>query len=234
MQQYFAKNESLELKDADYHHIKNVMRMKKGELVRVAYDENVYLCEISDMEKSVRLSVLEKLPAVNGLSNVTVCFALIKEQRLDYLLQKSTEAGATSFIPLVTKRTVVKVDEKKASNKLQRWQKICKEAAEQAYRTSVPVVQAISDLKKIITTDYDVKLLCSLNENTQNIKKVIPKINKYDKILIVVGPEGGFEKDEEKFLTENGFISVSLGENVLRAETAPVVALSMINYEFMR
>lgn len=234
MQQYFAKNESLELKDADYHHIKNVMRMKKGELVRVAYDENVYLCEISDMEKSVRLSVLEKLPAVNGLSNVTVCFALIKEQHLDYLLQKSTEAGATSFIPLVTKRTVVKVDEKKVSNKLQRWQKICKEAAEQAYRTSVPVVQAISDLKKIITTDYDVKLLCSLNENTQNIKKVIPKINKYDKILIVVGPEGGFEKDEEKFLTENGFISVSLGENVLRAETAPVVALSMINYEFMR
>ncbi|MBQ9012731.1 MAG: RNA methyltransferase, partial [Bacilli bacterium] len=70
--------------------------------------------------------------------------------------------------------------------------------------------------------------------NTKNIKKVIQNSKKCDKILLVVGPEGGFTQDEEEFLTNNGFISVSLGKNVLRAETAPVCAISMINYEFMR
>lgn len=82
--------------------------------------------------------------------------------------------------------------------------------------------------------DYDLKLLCSLNKNTKNIKKVLQKNNKCVKILLVVGPEGGFDQNEEEYLIRNGFISISLGNNVLRAETAPVVALSMINYEFMR
>ena len=89
-------------------------------------------------------------------------------------------------------------------------------------------------MKNLVNLDYDLKLVCSLNKNTKNIKKILEKNNKCVKILLVVGPEGGFDPLEEEYLLENGFISVSLGENVLRAETAPVVALSMINYEFMR
>ena len=82
--------------------------------------------------------------------------------------------------------------------------------------------------------NYDLKLLCSLNKNTENIKKVLEKNNKCVKILLVVGPEGGFEPSEEEFLVKNGFLSVSLGENVLRAETAVVAGISMIKYEYMR
>ena len=78
------------------------------------------------------------------------------------------------------------------------------------------------------------KLLCSLNKNTKKIKKILQKNNKCDKILLVVGPEGGFDPLEEDFLIENGFISVTLGNTVLRAETAAVVALSIINYELGR
>ena len=76
--------------------------------------------------------------------------------------------------------------------------------------------------------------MCSLNKNTKNIKKVLQKNDKCVKILLVVGPEGGFDPMEEEYLLENGFTSVSLGNTVLRAETAPVTALSMIKYEFMR
>ena len=85
-----------------------------------------------------------------------------------------------------------------------------------------------------INLDFDLKLICSLNENTENIKKVLQKNNKYDKILLVVGPEGGFDLKEENLLIQNGFKSISLGDTVLRAETAPIVASSMINYELMR
>lgn len=234
MQQYFAKNKNLELEKSDYHHIKNVMRMKKGEIIKVAYDNEVYLCKLSDVSNNVSFNIIEKTTAKNKEIQITVAFSLIKEQKLDYLLQKTTETGVDTLIPLETIRSVVKVDPKKVNSKLERWNKICKEASEQSFRESVPTILEPKKLKDLIEMDYDVKLVCSLNENTQNIKKVLQKINKCVKMIIVVGPEGGFDPKEEEMLINNGFISVSLGENVLRAETAPVVAISMINYEFMR
>ena len=89
-------------------------------------------------------------------------------------------------------------------------------------------------LDELINYDADLKILFTLNEKTKNIKKILEKNNKCDKILIVIGPEGGFIKKEEELLIDNGFFSCKMGDNVLRSETAPVVAISMINYEFMR
>ncbi len=234
MQQYFAKNKNLELEDSDYNHIKKVMRMKKGDMIKVAYDKIIYTCKLTSVLNKVTFDVIEKEKKDDKEVNVTIAFALIKEQRLNYLLQKTTELGANCLIPIVTKRSVVKIDKNKEDIKLQRWQKICKEASEQSFRNKIPKLNVILNLKDLLSLDYDLKLLCSLNKNTKNIKKVLQKNNKCVKILLVVGPEGGFDPKEEELLVKNGFISVSLGENVLRAETAPVVALSMINYEFMR
>ena len=234
MQQYFAKNKDLELKESDYHHIKNVMRMKKGDEVKIVYDKITYNCVISDLNTKVSFNIISKETKEDDKVLITVSFSLIKEQKLDFLLQKSTELGAYKFIPVNTKRSVVKIDSKKESKKIERWNEICKEASEQSFRNYVPNVTSIKNLKDLIGEEYDLKLLCSLNKNTKNIKKVLQNNNKCDRILLVVGPEGGFTKDEEEFLTNSGFISVSLGKNVLRAETAPVSAISMINYEFMR
>ena len=234
MQQYFAKNKNLELEDSDYNHIKKVMRMKKGDMIKVVYDKIIYTCKLTSVLNKVTFDVIEKEKKDDKEVNVTIAFALIKEQRLNYLLQKTTELGANCLIPIVTKRSVVKIDKNKEDIKLQRWQKICKEASEQSFRNKIPKLNVILNLKDLLSLDYDLKLLCSLNKNTKNIKKVLQKNNKCVKILLVVGPEGGFDPKEEELLVKNGFISVSLGENVLRAETAPVVALSMINYEFMR
>ena len=231
MQQYFAKNKNLELEDSDYHHI---MRMKTGDVIKVVYDGVIYDCKLTNIEDKSKFEIITKKKEENVGFKVDVAFSLIKEQKLNYLLQKATELGVNKLIPLNTRRSVVKIDSKKENSKVLRWNKICKEASEQAFRSFVPEVSSVLSLKDLINGDYDLKLLCSLNKNTKNIKKVLQKNDKCVKILLVVGPEGGFDPMEEEYLLENGFTSVSLGNTVLRAETAPVTALSMIKYEFMR
>lgn len=234
MQQYFAKDEKLTLHSSDYHHIKNVMRMKKGDLIKIAFDKKVYLCKIKSLDEFSFDVISEETYNQNEI-DITVAFSLIKEQKLDYLLQKATEVGVSGFIPIETIRSVVKIDKSKKENKIIRWQKICKEASEQSFRNEVPIINDILKIDDLIKMeDFDLKLLCSLNENSKNIKKVLQKNNKCDRILLVVGPEGGFDPKEEEVLMKNNFISVSLGNTVLRAETAPVVAAGMIKYEFMR
>ena len=231
MQQYFSKNKNLELDDGDYYHIKNVMRMKIGDNIKIVYDNVTYLCEITSLIPSVCYKIISENKSTSDNLTVDVAFSLIKEQRLDYLLQKCTELGVSNLLPVITERSVVKIDGKKMQGKIDRWSKILKEASEQSFRSNVPGICEVKNLKDIGELNYDLKLLCSLNENTINIKKALQKNNKCDKILLVVGPEGGFTKSEEEYLINKGFISVSLGSTVLRAETAPVVALSMINYE---
>lgn len=233
MQQYFAKNKGLELEESDYHHIKNVMRMKTGDLIKIVYDNTFYICKLN-VNKDVDFEIIsEEKKNINKVKIISA-FSLIKEQKLDYLLQKGTEVGIDYFIPINTKRSIVKIDSKKDSKKKDRWTRILKEASEQSFRSNIPVIENVLELNDLIKIEADLKLICSLNEKTENIKKVLEKNNKCDTILIVTGPEGGFELSEEKKLMENGFIPVSLGNNVLRAETAPIVCASMINYEFMR
>lgn len=234
MQQYFAKNKNLELLDDDIYHIRRVMRMKKGDLIKVVYDNEIYTCKLLDLKDNVIFDVISSEAKVDKGYSITVAFSLIKEQRLDYLLQKCTEIGVDSFIPLNTKNSVVKIDVNKIASKMSRWGKILKEASEQSNRHDIPKINEISDLKKLVKEDFDLKLLCSLNKNTKSIKKVLQNNPNCARILLVTGPEGGFDLEEEKFLIENGFISITLGDNVLRAETAPLAATSMINYELMR
>ena len=234
MQQYFAKNKNLDLEDGDYHHIKNVMKMKRGDLIKVVYDNVIYTCKLNNVSNKSTFDIINKEEKTDKKLSVSVAFSLIKEQKLNYLLQKTSELGVNKLIPIETKRCVVNIDCGKEKAKIDRWKKICKEASEQSFRADIPEISGILTLKNLVNLDYDLKLVCSLNKNTKNIKKILEKNNKCVKILLVVGPEGGFDPLEEEYLLENGFKSVSLGENVLRAETAPVVALSVINYEFMR
>ena len=234
MQQYFAKNKNLDLEDSDYHHIKHVMKMKCGDLIKIVFDDTIYMCKLNNIN-DISFEVIDKtIQDKKKQKQIDVAFSLIKEQKLNYLLQKTTELGVNRIIPIETKRSVVKIENKKRSSKIERWKKILKEASEQSFRSEIPKINDISNLKDLVNMNYDLKLLCSLNKNTKNIKKVLPKFDNCVKILLVVGPEGGFDLSEEEYLLSNGFVSISLGDTVLRAETAPVVALSMMNYEFMR
>ena len=233
MQQYFAINKNLELLESDYHHIKNVMRMKVNDKIKVVYDNVTYLCELSNID-DIKFNIIKEEKNISNKVKISIAFGLIKEQKLDYLFQKGREVGISEFIPVNMIRSVVKIDSNKENKKIDRWNKILKEASEQSFRSDIPNLTNIKSMKDLINLDFDLKLICSLNENTENIKKVLQKNNKYDKILLVVGPEGGFDLKEENLLIQNGFKSISLGDTVLRAETAPIVASSMINYELMR
>ena len=122
----------------------------------------------------------------------------------------------------------MKIDASKEEKKKTRWQTICKEASEQSHRVTIPEITNIMTMKQLLTQKNQLNLICSLNENTKPLSHYLT--NEIKNILFIVGPEGGFSRNEETFLIENGFRPTSLGKRVLRVETAAIYVASIINY----
>jgi 16S rRNA (uracil1498-N3)-methyltransferase len=213
-----------------------VMRMKENDKIEVIYDEVVYLCEITTLSvNSVKLKVLNKKITEDESSvKVTIAISLVKEQKWDFILQKTTELGVSQIIPLSLSRTLIKLDNNKYNKKCERWNKICKEAAEQSHRVTIPNISKQMNINDLVKLDYDLKIVCSTTDVNKNLKQVLSKHKRYDRILVVIGPEGGISPAEEELLATNGFIKTSLGKCILRVETAPLFVMSAINYELMR
>ena len=235
MQRYFVDNKNFELNKNDIHHIRTVMRMNIGDLIEVVYDEKLHICEITGITKdNVLVKIIEEKEDNNELSkHITIAFSITKEDKIDLILQKCTELGIKEFIPVEMSRCNVKIDSSKIEKKLDRWNLICKEASEQSKRNIIPKVNKIHKLKDLINLDYDLKIVCSVNQSVINIKKVLQNSKDCDRIIFVIGPEGGISSEEEKFLDDNNFIRTSLGKRVLRTETAPIMVASILNYEYM-
>ena len=151
---------------------------------------------------------------------------------MDLVLQKATELGVTKIIPVTMERSIVKLADSKEVKKIDRWSKICKEASEQSKRNSIPVISNIMTLKELVKEE-GIKIVCSTIEKENNLKKFLTEHKNYDKIIIVVGPEGGISSKEEEYLVSEGFTRVSLGKRIMRVETVPIFILSALNYEFM-
>lgn len=237
MQRYFVKDFDKEysntftLSEDDSYHIIKVMRYKINDLIEVVSKDNMYICKITELGKNVKCEVNEKvLSKVTNILNVTIAQSLVKEQKMDYILQKSTELGVNKIIPIKAIRSIVKIEND--NKKVDRWQKIVKEASEQSKRLDIPTIEKPININELAALQYDYKILCSVNETSINIKKALQNVKYSDTILIVIGPEGGFDKKEEQVLIDSGFISTSLGTRVLRTETAPLFVLSVINYIF--
>ena len=235
MQRYFAKDKKdnmFLLDKTDLHHIKNVMRMKDNEEIEVVYDEKLYRCRVNINEDVIINMIEEKdVRASSNAPKISIIVPVLKENKRDYTLQKSTELGVSEIIPIITERTLVKVNEKE-DKKLDRWKRICKEASEQSMRVTIPSITGVKRIKDLNNLD-GAKIVCSTYGNVISLKKFLQTSTKYDKIYIVVGPEGGLSKNEEEILNKMGFISISLGSNILRVETVPLSITSMINYEYM-
>ena len=178
-------------------------------------------------------SILKKEDtSLENKPHITLVIPLLKEQKMDLILQKSTELGVDEIIPVIMKHSIVKLDDGKQEKKIERWQKICKEASEQSKRLDIPVVGKICKLDDLKSLD-GVKLTCSTIEKSQNLKNCLKNIKNYDRIILVIGPEGGLAKEEEQYLKEIGFVSVSLGSRIMRVETVPLFLLSVLSYETM-
>ena len=231
MQRYFVKeknNDNFILEKTDVHHIKKVMRCKTNDKIEVVYDKKVYLCNIDNIE-TLELSVIESYEEDrNANIELTVAVSLVGEQKFDLIIQKLTELGVNKIIPVKTERSIVKIDASKEEKKKIRWQTICKEASEQSHRVTIPEITNVMTMKQLLTQKHQLNLICSLNENTKHLSHYLT--NEIKDILFIVGPEGGFSKNEETFLIENGFKPTSLGKRVLRVETAAIYVASIINY----
>lgn len=205
--------------------------MKDNDKIEVIYDNDLYICNV----------IINELPWVDIISKeegkiedkeIILAIPLLKEQKMDLVLQKATELGVTKIIPVIMERSIVKIDDSKEVKKIDRWSKICKEASEQSKRNSIPVISNIMTLKELVKEE-GIKIVCSTIEKENNLKKFLTEHKNYDKIIIVVGPEGGISSKEEEYLVSEGFTRVSLGKRIMRVETVPIFILSALNYEFM-
>lgn len=236
MQRYFS-NKKIEntfiLNSDDLFHIKTVMRMNDGDKIEVVYEKQVYICSLENVNSNVKISIIEKQGDFNtNFKEIVLAIPLIKEQKMDLILQKSTELGVNKIIPFIAERSVVKFKEEKMTNKIERWQRICKEASEQSKRIDIPTVTNVKLLKDLVSFDGE-KVVCSTKKDVNSIKMFLQNNMECDKLLLVVGPEGGLSINEEQFLVENGFLPVTLGNRIMRVETVPLFLLSVLNYEMM-
>lgn len=235
MQRYFALDKYLNISDKDKHHIINVMRMNVNDQIQIVYDKKVFLCEIDNIsKKDISYKKIKEIKEDNELPiKVTIAVPLVNEKKLDFIFQKCTELGIYDFIVYKSERCKIKINDKE-NKKIERWNLICKEAAEQSFRNVVPNVYGIKDIKKLINLDYDLRLVASTKKVKKTIKNIMQNSTNYDKIIIVVGPEGGFTDFEENYLLDNGYTGVTFGNTILRCETSPMFIMSAIKYEFMR
>lgn len=237
MQRYFAKDKidnNIILEISDMHHIKNVMRMNSNDKIECIYNKKLYICRVGDININ-SFEIIEELDDNNELPiEITIAVSLVKEQKMDLILQKLTELGVSRIIPLKTERSIVKIDDKRFKKKKDRWISICKEASEQSKRNIIPEITDIKTIKELNDYEYDLKLFGSVSNKDNLVNKYLQKNNKYAKIIFVIGSEGGLSPKEEELLTSMNYIPTSLGNRVLRVETATFYIASILNYSSMR
>jgi 16S rRNA (uracil1498-N3)-methyltransferase len=225
----------------DRHHIINVMRMQIGDrIICVDSIGKIAECKIAEVtEQQVVASIIlwkEETPELP--IQITIASGLPKGDKLEWIIQKGTELGAHKFLPFAAARSVVKWDEKKAAKKVERWQKIAKEAAEQSHRALIPEISNPVNLKALLqeSNQYDYKLVAFEDESrsgeTSVFSSTLQKIKEGESLLMIFGPEGGLAQEEIKLLKENGFLLCGLGPRILRTETAPLYALAAVSYQF--
>ncbi len=231
MQQYFGiskdKN-TIKLNSNDLNHIKNVMRMHENDSVIVVYDNKSYICKLN--KDLLSADIQEVFKDKEELKDIKVYVPLLNEDKMSFILQHGTELGITEFVVALYSHCKYKLNKKDFEKKLTRWNKIIKEATEQSYRIEKPLLNNIIEVKDI-EADKSVNIMCSLDKlNVKSISSVLTLDNCNDTISLVFGPEGGLSKDEENLLTDKGFIKTSLGKDVLRTETVPLMVASIVKY----
>jgi 16S rRNA (uracil1498-N3)-methyltransferase len=250
----------------DAHHMKNVMRMDVGDEILVLDGTGLFRCRLEQLDKQTAVAeMLEELPIETELPihvtiayalpkgdkqssrelevpsqsaiHVTIAYALPKGDKVELVAQKATELGISRLLVFESARSVSKWDAKKIPKKLERLQKISKEAAEQSYRAHLPTIEYVTyDEVLQRAADYTACLIAyeeSAKEGeTAAFASTLSRLQSGDSLLVVIGPEGGLTETEVSRLTAGGFVPASLGRRILRTETAPLYVLSAVSYHF--
>lgn len=239
------KDNKIYIINEDVNHVKNVLRMKKEDNIRICNEDSGknYDTKITEIEKDkIICEIINQVDdIIKSNVKITIYQGLPKSDKMEQIIQKNTEIGVVKFVPVIMKRTIIKLEEKDKKKKQERWQKIAEIAAKQSMRDIIPKVDNITNIDNIKNDikDYDLTLVAYENEKNIKLKDVLielkrqkenTKIEEY-KIAIIIGPEGGISEGEIKKLEENGSKIISLGNRILRTETAGIVMSSQIIYE---
>ena len=242
MYQFFVDPENIDverknviIEGSDVNHIKNVLRMKIGEEIAVSngIDGKEYRCGISEFTDDTVKCELRfiKEDGAELPSKIYLFQGLPKGDKMELVIQKAIELGVYEIIPVVMDRCVVKLDEKRAKKKIERYREIARAAAKQSKRATIPCITDVMTFKEACT--YANCLNCKiipyeLAEDMENTRSVINKIAPGDSVGVFIGPEGGITPEEIKMAEEIGAKSVTLGKRILRTETAGLTVLSWL------
>ena len=241
MYQFFVEEEqvhsdSISITGGDVNHIKNVLRMKNGEKIRVSSKSGqAYFCHISSILDDEVIAAIDSADETGTeLDNHIVLYqGLPKGDKMELIIQKAVELGVSEIVPVAMKNCVVKLDEKKAQSKCKRWQAIAESAAKQSKRTVIPQIQMPLSWKQALeeAKELDVVLVPYENERgMEATREIFRSIPEGASIGVMIGPEGGFSSEEIAQLDKD-MHRISLGRRILRTETAGMATLSMLIYE---
>lgn len=242
MYQFFVAPEQIQenriiIMGRDVNHIKNVLRMKPGEEISVSngIDGKEYRCGIEELGEEEIICTLRfiKEEGVELPSKIYLFQGLPKADKMEMIIQKAVELGVYEIIPVACKRSVVKLDEKKAKNKIQRWQGIAEAAAKQSKRAIIPKIQQVMPFQEAAAYSQkaQVRLIpYELWKGMEKTRELIDGLKPGEDIAVFIGPEGGFDQEEIDQAVKSGMIPITLGRRILRTETAGMTALSIIMY----
>lgn len=244
MPKFFVNNNqkienNIYIKGEDFNHIKNVLRMKMNDEIKICIIDlkETYLCTVSEfLVDSVRCSILDKIESyVEPKTFISIFQGLPKSDKMELIIEKCTEIGGSEFTPVRMDRCVVKLDDKDAEKKVARWQKIAESAAKQSGRDMIPKVNNIISYKEIFSKldRYDLVIIAYELEKELLLKDILNTLNreKNNKIAFIIGPEGGISEEEIEIAKNSNISVVTLGNRILRTETAPIVISANTIYE---
>jgi 16S rRNA (uracil1498-N3)-methyltransferase len=216
-------------------HMARVLRLKIG--TRVILSDGIGRRHVGIIEAIGKESITIQLeesssePARPVGPLITLYQGLPKGSKMEFILQKSTELGADSLVPFVAGRSVGRLPKERETERMERWQRVVREAARQSNRTTIPHLTPVQDLSGLlVTANQSVKLLLWEEEKCNRLKSVLGSLPIPETVAIMVGPEGGMTADEVSAATANGFIPITLGARILRTETAGLALLSVLQY----
>lgn len=242
MHRFFVDNCS-DIKDniiidgSDVNHIKNVLRLRCGEHILVSNGNGMdYECSIVEIDTdTVTAKVLDVFKNAAELPvNITLFQGMPKQDKLELIIQKSVELGVREIVPVITKRSVVKIDEKKAGKKIERYNSIAESAGKQSGRGIIPEVKEFMTFKQAIEYAKTLEMNIIPYEEAEGMaysREVIKDIKNHKSLGIFIGPEGGFAKEEVELAMSMGAKCITLGNRILRTETAGLAVLSIIMFE---
>ncbi len=233
------KSSTVILYGEEHHHLSRVARIKPKETVWLFDGAGTsYLARVTEITRDhTRLAILEKLEKEGPKLSITLAQALIKSKNMDIIIQKATELGVTKIIPVITARSVVRV-EGKIEGKMERWGKIAQEAAKQSRSSFIPSILTPMHLETLIRErKEEKKFLLSEKKGKylrdfliQNSASGLHRTKAPSSVLLLIGPEGGWTAEEEENALSHGYEAVSLGKAILKTETAAISSLSLISH----